>query len=152
MKKLMKPYIIKQLHFYWIPHFYINLDKNSNYRVLKPIISDINEPNDTFNYLGFPLTLNNNRFGKNRSKNIPILVSEEDLNSNQQESMHISWMSVEFFKQKKLYDRHWHSLEARINSQNILFRQILNFFMKWQDSNILMIYQLFKSLINKSII
>ena len=28
-------------------------------------------------------------------------------------TLHISWMSVEFFKQMKLYDRHWHSLRKR---------------------------------------
>ena len=106
---------------------------NDIYRVPIPNINDINEKE--FNYIEFPLSLNEKYFGKIRKNKIEILVSEEDLNNNQQPSMHISWMSVEFFKQKKLYDRHWHSLESRINSQNILFRQILTFFMKWQDSN-----------------
>jgi len=81
---------------------------------------------------GLPLSLDETRF--RGALSAPMLVDEDDLHNNQQPTMHISWMSVEFFKQKKLYDRHWHSLEASLNSQNLLFRRILQFFMKWQET------------------
>eukprot|EP01083_Nonionella_stella_P077750 212441_1 len=86
---------------------------------------------NTTQYTQFPLALNDTLCSIRALA--PLLVSEQDL--NEQQSMHISWMSVEFFKQKRLYDRQFYSLESRVNSQNVLFRQILRFFMKWQDSN-----------------
>ena len=117
--------------------------KNDNYRV--PIPSAWPSPIEYAN--GFPLVLDVSILKEIDLSPAPLLVSENDL--SQQPWMHISWMSVEFFKQKQLYDRHWHSLEARINSQNIMFRQILQFFMKWQDSNNKYVSDLMR--INKSI-
>lgn len=86
--------------------------------VPRPIISDIGSRERQWNYHHFPNELNQELFGQVREP--PVLVTEEDL--NEQPSMHISWMSLEFFRQKRLYDRHWHSLQSRIASQNDLFQ------------------------------
>lgn len=93
---------------------------------------------EQYHQYGLPLTFNEEYLYNIRAP--PTLVTQKDLTN--QPSMHMSFATIEFFRQKRLYDRHWHSLAAKVNQQNILFNNVLKLVMKWQDAHSRYIAQL----------
>lgn len=79
------------------------MDTTFKHKPSDTYIVPIPVPRECAPYISFPVSIDCSLFSSIEIRETPVLVSEDDL--NQERSMHISWMSVEFFKQKKLYDR-----------------------------------------------
>jgi len=95
-----------------------------------PFATDDGLDDGPFSYGKYPVLLNHNNVGKPR---IPeMLVSAEDLGHARRQAA-FDDIAIEFFSQKRLYDRVRNSLQARVRIQNKQFNSIHDYFRKYMS-------------------